>query len=83
MGAAMSAGMMLLKSVGRLSRTRSVSLAKAQAWWGEFAKILRVLRGPFESYRPEAYYMRGPGPKWRQKHRLPGSEIRSRPTPNE
>jgi hypothetical protein len=19
-------------------------------------------------YRPEAYYMRGPGPKWREKH---------------
>jgi hypothetical protein len=21
-------------------------------------------------YRPELYYMRGPGPKWRAKHRL-------------
>lgn len=21
-------------------------------------------------YRPEAHYMRGPGPKWREKHRL-------------
>jgi hypothetical protein len=21
-------------------------------------------------YRPEAHYMRGPGPKWRQKHGL-------------
>jgi hypothetical protein len=20
------------------------------------------------AYRPEAYYMRGPGPRWRQKH---------------
>lgn len=20
------------------------------------------------TYRPEAYYMRGPGPKWREKH---------------
>lgn len=25
--------------------------------------------GPFtSSYRPELHYMRGPGPKWRQKH---------------
>ena len=25
-----------------------------------------------QTYRPEAYYMRGPGPKWREKHaRLP------------
>jgi hypothetical protein len=23
---------------------------------------------PANSYRPEAHYMRGPGPKWRQKH---------------
>jgi hypothetical protein len=21
-----------------------------------------------DRYRPEAYYMRGPGPKWREKH---------------
>jgi hypothetical protein len=20
------------------------------------------------AYRPEAYYMRGPGPRWREKH---------------
>jgi len=22
----------------------------------------------FTTYRPEQYYMRGPGPKWREKH---------------
>ena len=28
-------------------------------------------------YRPEAYYMRGPGPKWREKHaRARGSSPR-------
>jgi hypothetical protein len=26
----------------------------------------------FDSYRPERHYMRGPGPKWREKH-LPGA----------
>jgi hypothetical protein len=25
-------------------------------------------RNLFESYRPELHYMRGPGPKWREKH---------------
>jgi hypothetical protein len=25
-------------------------------------------------YRPEAYYMRGPGPRWREKH-LQGRDI--------
>jgi hypothetical protein len=24
--------------------------------------------GPANTYRPEAHYMRGPGPKWREKH---------------
>ncbi len=26
----------------------------------------------FDSYRPELHYMRGPGPRWKAKHR-PGS----------
>ena len=24
--------------------------------------------GPARKYRPEDHYMRGPGPKWREKH---------------
>jgi hypothetical protein len=24
--------------------------------------------GPVRKYRPEDHYMRGPGPKWREKH---------------
>jgi hypothetical protein len=31
--------------------------------------------GVFDSYRPELHYMRGPGPKWREKH---GMTARSR-----
>ena len=26
--------------------------------------------GPVGKYRPEDHYMRGPGPKWREKHFL-------------
>jgi hypothetical protein len=26
--------------------------------------------GPVKKYRPEDHYMRGPGPKWREKHVL-------------
>ena len=38
-----------------------------------FAALLAVLwrsilRDAFDSYRPELHYMRGPGPKWREKH---------------
>ena len=28
----------------------------------------RLAPFPFEPYRPELHYMRGPGPKWREKH---------------
>jgi len=33
----------------------------------EFWRIL--VKDIFSSYRPERYYMRGPGPKWAEKHR--------------
>ena len=28
----------------------------------------RLTTSLFDPYRPELHYMRGPGPKWRQKH---------------
>jgi hypothetical protein len=28
----------------------------------------RLRQGMFDCYRPELHYMRGPGPKWREKH---------------
>ena len=31
-------------------------------------KMRRLDRNLFESYRPELHYMRGPGPKWLEKH---------------
>jgi hypothetical protein len=41
------------------------TIAALGAWvcfmsWGAIAKV--------KAYRPEKYYMRGPGPKWREKH---------------
>ena len=33
-----------------------------------FAAITRRVQGLFDSYRPELHYMRGPGPRWREKH---------------
>ena len=32
------------------------------------AELRKVLKGLFDPYRPELHYMRGPGPKWREKH---------------
>jgi len=39
--------------------------------WCSLAKAIRELERTcnevFDSYRPELYYMRGPGPKWHAK----------------
>jgi hypothetical protein len=32
--------------------------------------LRRLKKDFFSSYRPELYYMRGPGPRWRAKHAL-------------
>jgi hypothetical protein len=38
----------------------------------DFADFLHSLaRTLFDPYRPELYYMRGPGPKWHAKHAGP------------
>jgi hypothetical protein len=34
--------------------------------------------GIFDPYRPELHYMRGPGPKWREKHGLAARKKHSR-----
>jgi hypothetical protein len=37
----------------------------------ELAETVRALsKAFFDPYRPELHYMRGPGPKWRAKHRI-------------
>ena len=42
-------------------------------WWGLIRQRLMIV---FASYRPELHYMRGPGPKWREKHiRPPGDQF--------
>jgi hypothetical protein len=42
------------------------------------AAIAVRVPGVFDSYRPELHYMRGPGPKWREKH---NSEV-TNPSPS-
>jgi hypothetical protein len=32
------------------------------------AALTRRVNNVFDPYRPELYYMRGPGPRWREKH---------------
>jgi hypothetical protein len=33
---------------------------------------------PIRKYRPERHYMRGPGPKWREKHVLKNLSVRGK-----
>jgi hypothetical protein len=30
--------------------------------------LRKVVNGLFDPYRPELHYMRGPGPRWRERH---------------
>jgi hypothetical protein len=40
----------------------SYSLEACRQRWRKLTSAL------FDPYRPELHYMRGPGPKWREKH---------------
>jgi hypothetical protein len=44
------------------SKARTIWAALLNSW-----RMLMIVEA--DTYRPEAYYMRGPGPKWREKHR--------------
>jgi hypothetical protein len=46
--------------IAALPRRAAEGLLAFLAWIGE---------EPISDYRPEAHYMRGPGPAWRAKHR--------------
>ncbi len=45
----------------RTARTNRTTLRR------ELADLWRAFKGPFDPYRPERHYMRGPGPKWHAK----------------
>ena len=62
--------------------TTSVSATLACRAIGVWEALVRIARAAImideeRPYRPEAYYMRGPGPKWREKHaQARGSSLR-------
>jgi hypothetical protein len=47
------------------SQRTSRRLTPAEAYLAACRTLIRDL---FDPYRPELHYMRGPGPKWREKH---------------
>ena len=55
----------------------SIFAPAAENAWRLLVNSLRPqIAVPARTYRPEKYYMRGPGPKWREKH----SSRQPRPT---
>jgi hypothetical protein len=52
---------------------KSSEIAHSASPWQALAKLL------FDHYRPELHYMRGPGPKWHEKHDGPRLTARVRP----
>jgi len=49
-------------------KTEEIDRSGYRSWSG---LIRRMLMAVFVAYRPERHYMRGPGPKWREKHTRP------------
>ena len=55
----------------RLSAPPSVLASAAVGAWTTLVNSLRMLIAiDVRTYQPEKYYMRGAGPKWREKHAL-------------
>ena len=54
----------------RGANVSTVVASWAMAIWQGLVRMVRaaILIEEERPYRPEAYYMRGPGPKWREKH---------------
>jgi hypothetical protein len=55
-----------------MSTTNRTHRCRAWSALADLAGLFRIFSGTLaDSYRPELHYMRGPGPKWRAKHRPP------------
>jgi hypothetical protein len=55
-------------SILRPSRIAAVATLSANDLAAMAAIWRRLKNAIFDSYRPELHYMRGPGPRWREKH---------------
>ena len=58
----MSITMILSRSAARLHLSQRLQMRVSET-------CQRLWQDIFHPYRPELYYMRGPGPKWHEKHR--------------
>jgi hypothetical protein len=52
----------------RQNATTDLASAVLRAWAAITDACRTMIADQSRSYRPEQYYMRGPGPKWHEKH---------------
>lgn len=52
--------------LSKMASALAVVIARAHATMANAWQT--AVADPADRYRPEAHYMRGPGPKWRAKH---------------
>jgi hypothetical protein len=51
-----------------VSRVLFATPARGRVLGATVWRSRRLMAPLFDPYRPELHYMRGPGPKWREKH---------------
>jgi hypothetical protein len=61
-------GALRFTAEGRLLRFDTGDWSMLRIGQRLFAAITVRVQDVFDPYRPELHYMRGPGPRWRQKH---------------
>ena len=54
-----------MRNASRRTAARRVTLRHQQSLIDAWRGLMKDL---FDPYRPELHYMRGPGPKWQEKH---------------
>ena len=56
--------------MARLSETLSMFAGRHEGpgLVADLADLVQTLKTMFNPYRPERHYMRGPGPKWHERH---------------
>jgi hypothetical protein len=52
--------------------------ACARELWRRLLMVIATrVQAARDTYRPELHYMRGPGPRWREKHGAHGRQVRT------
>ena len=59
---------MLVDVVGDITASDQPETVMCRSPAEALGELWRTFGNAFDTYRPELYYMRGPGPKWRAKH---------------